>query len=83
MHYVYILRSDDHLSQYYTGCTADLRSRLEAHNAGRVPHTAKFKPWTLSSYHAFAEKAVAIAFEQYLKSGSGRAFASRHLRPTP
>jgi len=34
----------------------------------------------LSPYIAFSEEAKAIAFERYLKSASGRAFANKRLR---
>ena len=80
MHYVYILQSIDHPIQFYTGLCADVPARLKAHNAGQSPHTSKFKPWRLLSYHWFEEQETAAAFERYLKSGSGRAFALKRLR---
>ena len=79
-HYVYVLQSIDHPSQFYTGLCADIGARLAAHNAGQSPHTSKFKPWRLVSSHYFAEPTMAAAFERYLKSGSGRAFAAKRLR---
>lgn len=78
MTYVYILQSEDG-EHFYTGLTDDLRQRLEKHNAGEVPHTSKFRPWLLNTYVAFSQASRAVAFEKYLKSGSGRAFASKHL----
>ena len=78
MHYVYILQSIPRPDQFYTGVCEDVGKRLEAHN--RSPHTSKFKPWRLCSFHWFAEATTATAFERYLKSGSGREFARRHLR---
>ncbi|MFL6844048.1 MAG: GIY-YIG nuclease family protein [Allosphingosinicella sp.] len=80
MNYVYILQSLSHPDQFYTGLCQDVQARLKAHNAGQSPHTSKFKPWKLLSYHWFEEPRTAAAFERYLKSGSGRAFALRHLR---
>lgn len=80
MKYVYILQSIDHPAEWYVGLTDDLRGREDAHNAGQSPHTAKFKPWRLVTYVAFSDDAKAIAFEKYLKSGSGRAFAAKRLR---
>ena len=65
--------------QRYIGHTADLRQRLAKHNAGDVPHTSKFKPWKIEVYIAFETEEKAIAFESYLKSGSGHAFAKRHF----
>jgi putative endonuclease len=79
MHYVYLLKSQSKPKQPYVGLTRDLRKRLKDHDEGRSPHTAKFRPWILIAYFAFAEEGTAIAFEKYLKSGSGRAFIRRHL----
>ena len=78
--YVYVLQSIDHPEQYYTGLCKDVISRVAAHNAGQSPHTAKFKPWRLLSYHFFDRPEAAAAFERYLKSGSGRAFSAKRLR---
>ena len=79
MYYAYILRSKSCPDQTYVGSTGSLRERLAAHNAGRSAHTSKFKPWELVIYAAFQEQRTAEKFERYLKSGSGRAFARRHL----
>ena len=62
--------------------TRDLKQRLAEHNGGKSPHTRKFKPWTLVANLGFADEPTAVAFEQYLKSGSGKTFLKRHfLRP--
>lgn len=79
-HYVYILQSLADPTQFYTGLCSNVDARLAAHNAGQSPHTSKFKPWRLLSSHFFADENAAIAFERYLKSGSGRAFAAKRLR---
>jgi putative endonuclease len=43
---VYILRSVRNPTQRYIGYTTlRLTDRLRAHNAHRVPHTAKYAPW--------------------------------------
>ena len=81
MFYTYILRSLSHPDQRYIGSTSDLKSRLAKHNAGEVPHTSKFRPWKVESYFAFETKEKATAFEAYLKTGSGHAFANRHFYP--
>jgi putative endonuclease len=78
MKYVCILASLEGL-HHYIGVTDDLRKRLEKHNAGEVPHTSKFKPWRIKTYIAFSEPEKALAFEKYLKSASGRAFAKKRL----
>jgi predicted GIY-YIG superfamily endonuclease len=81
MKYVYLLQSLSYPKQRYIGITSDLGNRLSAHNAGQSAHTAKFRPWTLVGYLAFMDESKAIAFEKYLKSGSGRAFAQKRLWP--
>jgi putative endonuclease len=78
MRYVYILESLD-AEHFYVGVTDDLGARLAKHNAGEVPHTSKYGPWRLRTYVAFSDEELAVAFERYLKSGSGRAFAKKHL----
>jgi len=78
MKYVYILESLDSL-HFYVGITDDLRARLAKHNAGEVSHTSKYKPWRLKTYVAFSDEKQPIAFEKYLKSASGRAFAKKRL----
>jgi predicted GIY-YIG superfamily endonuclease len=79
MKYVYILQSTGSEEHFYTGLTDDLRVRLKKHNAGEVLHTAKFKPWRIKTYLAFADEARAVAFKRYLKSPSGRAFNKKRL----
>lgn len=79
MKYVYLLESLSHPGQSYCGMTDDLQARLKVHNAGGARHTAKFRPWRLNTYVAFSDTERAIAFERYMKSGSGRAFAKKRL----
>ena len=78
--FVYVLRSRSDPNRYYTGVTSNVRARLSAHNAGECIHTAKHRPWELDVVVAFRDEGRAITFERYLKSGSGVAFAQRHLR---
>ncbi len=79
MTYVYLLRSESHPDQTYIGFTRDLRTRLAAHNAGLGKHTAKHRPWHLVTYVAFSNPSRSLAFEAYLKSHSGIAFARKRL----
>ncbi len=79
MYYVYLIESAHEPREIYLGRTSDLRVRLSEHNAGKSLHTSKHAPWHLVCYHAFADEGRAIAFERYLKSGSGRAFRKRHF----
>ena len=77
--YVYILVSESEPSRHYSGMTENLAARLKDHNGGRCLHTAKHAPWRIETAVAFSSQAKALAFEKYLKSGSGREFARRHF----
>jgi len=89
MSYVYVLGSDRAPDRFYVGRTADLKRRIAEHNAGKSRHTKKFAPWSLISYFGFSDAGTAEAFEAYLKTSSGRAFARKRLgarggaAPTP
>jgi len=78
--FVYILRNAENPPRYYTGHTSDVARRYTEHNAGNCIHTAKYRPWLIDVVIEFADERRAVAFERYLKSGSGVAFAQRHLR---
>ena len=75
---VYILQSLS-TGRPYVGLTADVAARLADHNADRCPHTARYRPWQLHIVIELPDEQRATAFERYLKSGSGRAFAKRHF----
>lgn len=77
---VYVLRSLADRARSYTGVTSDWRARLDDHNAGRASHTSSGRPWELDVLVQFTDERRALAFERYLKSGSGCAFAKRHFR---
>ena len=77
--YVYMLQSIERVDRYYVGITEDLQERLKIHNACRCPYTSKHAPWRIKTAVAFRDKDRAIAFEKYLKSHSGRAFANKHF----
>lgn len=79
MHYVYLIQSQPRPTHRYIGITSDLKRRLSDHNRGKQSHTAPFAPWRLIAYTAFSAPTRAHAFERYLKSGSGHAFARTHL----
>ena len=79
MFYVYLIRSSSHPAQTYVGITQDLKRRIAEHNGGQSTHTAKFMPWELVTYHAFHDKNNAYDFERYLKTGSGKAFATKRF----
>jgi len=79
MKYVYLISSQSHPKQSDIGITSDLNKRLIVHNSGGSVHTLKFKPWELIAYFAFSNSERAVAFERYLKTGSGRAFAKKRF----
>jgi predicted GIY-YIG superfamily endonuclease len=79
VYYVYLIESLSSKDQRYVGMTGNLKQRLLEHDAGKSSHTAKFKPWRLITYIAFTDRAKASAFERYLKSGSGHAFANKRF----
>ena len=72
-------RNADPSPRFYVGLTSDASRRLDDHNAGRCPHTARHRPWQLHVVTEFPDEPRAVRFEHYLKSGSGRAFAKRHF----
>ena len=78
--FVYILKNSEIPPRYYTGLTSSVAARCAGHNAGCTIHTAKYRPWFIDVVVEFAHEKRALAFERYLKSGSGGAFARRHLR---
>jgi len=78
--FVYVLKNGQVPARYYTGITSDVAKRRDAHNAGCSRHTARHGPWSIDVVIEFTDERRALAFERYLKSGSGKAFAHRHLR---
>jgi putative endonuclease len=76
--FVYLIRSSV-TGQPYIGLTSNVQTRLAAHNAGQNRSTSRNKPWELVAAMEFATEPTAVRFERYLKSGSGWAFAKRHL----
>ena len=58
----------------------DSLSSPDGRYAGKSPHASKSRPWRIAVAVRFADDLKADAFERYLKSGSGHAFARRHFR---
>jgi predicted GIY-YIG superfamily endonuclease len=78
--FVYILKNSEIPPRYYTGRTSNVAARCADRNAGCSIHTAKYRPWFIDVVVECADEKRALTFERYLKSGSGGAFARRHLR---
>lgn len=79
--FVYMLRSDADPTRHYVGVTSNVDQRLEWHNFGPSGQTVMHRPWSVVVVVEFTHERTAVRFERYLKSGSGRAFAKRHLTP--
>jgi len=77
--YVYIIQSQSREEHFYSGFTEDLDGRLQHHNSAAVPATAPYRPWCYKTVVAFTDREQALAFERYLKTQSGRAFAKKRL----
>jgi len=57
----------------------DIRKRMIEHNNGLSKTTAPHIPWSVEVLISFKDRKKAENFEQYLKNGSGYAFAKRHF----
>lgn len=79
MFYVYLIQSINFPREHYVGFSEDLKTRIKDHNVGKSTHTNKFRPWKLIVYFAFKDILTAKDFENYLKTGSGRAFLKKHF----
>ena len=78
MYFVYILQSQKDQS-LYVGSTENVKQRLADHNSGKAKYSSSKRPYALKWFCAFPTKPSALAFEKYLKQGSGFAFARKHL----
>ena len=77
--WVYVLQSVPFPEHFYTGFSIDVPERIQVHNRKAPAFSRRFAPWKLRAQIGFADKKQAMAFERYLKTGSGRAFAKMHF----
>lgn len=78
--YVYILRSQKD-GKWYSGCTSNLRKRLEQHNSEKLVSWTKGRgPFELIYYEAYRNQKDAWAREKQIKSGNGKRFMRERLR---
>ncbi len=77
MYYVYVLKQKDSV-HYYVGYTSNLLKRLKQHQENLTIST-RSRQWQLVYYFACHNQLVAMKFERYLKTGSGRAFTIKHF----
>ena len=79
MFYTYVLQSAVD-GQFYTGYTADLKLRFEAHQKGQVKSTKQRLPLTLIYYEACLSQEDALRRERYLKTYNGKRFLHNRLK---
>ncbi|MEA1926436.1 MAG: GIY-YIG nuclease family protein [Patescibacteria group bacterium] len=78
MHYVYILLLNN--LQIYTGCTSNLKRRVEEHKLGKSKFTSKRLPVKLIHYEAYLLSQDAERRERYLKTTEGKRFLRQQLK---
>ncbi len=78
MFYAYILRNYT-IERYCIGYTPDLKNRIKTHLSGQVESTKSNLNYKLEWYCTFKTRGQALAFEKYLKSGSGIAFMKKRF----
>ncbi len=78
MYYVYILECAD--GKHYVGCTKNFKDRMSRHQSGKVKYTSTRLPCKLKAVIGVPDQYVALRLEDYLKTGSGRAFTSKHFK---
>jgi putative endonuclease len=70
MYFVYILKSRKD-GTYYYGSTANLPTRIEQHNRGKVKYTKGHLPYQLYYYEKYKSRAEAIKREKFFKTVDG------------
>lgn len=79
MFYVYIIKSEVIHSKIYVGYSTNVKQRLITHNSCGSIYTSKYMPWRLILSIGFETSDQARAFEYYLKTPAGKAFALKRL----
>jgi len=78
-YYVYVLKSKKD-NNNYVGYTANLKNRLEEHNAGRVPSTKNRIPLELIYFEGCSNQQDATRREKYLKTTWGKRYIKSRLK---
>ncbi len=78
MYYTYVLKSEKD-NKLYVGYTQNIEDRLDKHNKGLIESTKNRRPFRLVYYEACLEQRDAIAREEQLKTGFGRAYLKRGI----
>ena len=78
---VYVLFSKT-FNKTYVGFTSNLIERFKSHNQlSSKGYTVKFRPWIALFVKPFESKKEAMDYEKYLKTGVGRDFMSKIIKP--
>ncbi|HOW96832.1 MAG TPA: GIY-YIG nuclease family protein [Kiritimatiellia bacterium] len=78
-YFVYVLRSLVAPEKTYVGFSTRPDERLVEHNTFTQTYSSRSAPWERIACIAFARRSVALAFERYLKTPSGKAFLKKHV----
>jgi len=78
MFYVYVLQSRKD-KRFYTGFSADLKTRFNDHNKGKIRITKNRRPFDLVYYEAFIDERAARKQELFYKTGQGRRILKKRL----
>jgi len=65
---------------FYTGCTNNLKQRVEQHSKGKVYYTKYRLPVKLIYSEACLNKDDAYRRERYLKTGMGKRYLKNRLK---
>jgi hypothetical protein len=74
---VNILQSESSPAHFHAGPTDKLKDRPRRRHSRAVLRAASFKAWRVKTAAAFTDREHASAVGRYLKSASGRAFATK------
>ncbi|WP_055413682.1 GIY-YIG nuclease family protein [Nonlabens sp. YIK11] len=77
---VYVIESELD-GRWYKGVSKNFDSRLAQHNSGKTASTRPYRPWVLVHKEEFDTFAEARKRELYFKSGIGREYLKKVIRP--
>jgi putative endonuclease len=78
-YYVYVLKSVSNPTKTYVGMTGDLERSVGEHNSGSQAYSKRYAPWELAVHVVFNDRSKAKRFEEYLKTGLGKAMLRKHF----
>jgi len=79
MYYTYVLWSNKLQKRYIGSTKKSPLERLNEHNHGKTPFTAKGIPWILIYSESFPSSHEARKRELFLKSGIGRLWLDQNI----